>query len=250
MAGNTPWCGLVADKLYLQSGEFSATMKDSQATAALNPQAISWDGTNTPWTTSTGDKLWLQSGQFSGTVKQSVSVTLIDNSPEGISWDGTNTPWAGISSDKHYLQSGQFSVTLKTSRIAAYVTNRGISFDSPDTPWCESSTGDKLILQSGQFSATMKTSLDVQGIDSSITDIAWDQTDTPWVGTLSDKLYLQSGQFSGTLKTSLSVTGVDTDPRGIENTNRLAAAGLSAAVMMVSARMFSWSGGMIGRQDV
>ena len=48
----------------------------------------------------------------------------------------------------------------------------------------------------------------------------------------------------------LSVGAVDTVPFGIENTNRLAAAGLSAAVMMVSTRMFSWSGGMIGRQDI
>ena len=36
MAGHTPWAGFTDDKLYLQSGQFSATMKTSRAVGAID----------------------------------------------------------------------------------------------------------------------------------------------------------------------------------------------------------------------
>ena len=84
---NTPWCGNTDDKLYLQSGAFSATMKTSLAVGAIDAivHGISWDGTNTPWSGSEADKLYLQSGQFSATMKTSLAVGAIDLTPVGIS---------------------------------------------------------------------------------------------------------------------------------------------------------------------
>ena len=75
---NTPWTGSTDAKLYLQSGQFSATMKTSLSVGAGGavPQGISWEGPNTPWTGSTDDKLYLQSGQFSATMKTSLSIEI------------------------------------------------------------------------------------------------------------------------------------------------------------------------------
>ena len=116
---DTLWIGQADDKLYLQSGQFSSTLKTSLAIGAVEviPQGISWDGTNTPWSGTTGDKLYLQSGQFSSTLKTSRDISGIDNNPQGISWNGTDTPWTGRQGggNKLYLQSGQFSSTLKKS---------------------------------------------------------------------------------------------------------------------------------------
>ncbi len=88
-----------------------------------------------------------------------------------------------------------------------------------DTVWAGSGTpgGEKLYLQSGEFSATLKTSLDVSGVDVSLTGISWDGTNTPWSGYAADKLYLQSGQFSATLKTSVSIGGIDGLPQSAEH---------------------------------
>jgi len=77
---NTPWCGSEANKLYLQSGQFSSTMKTSLAVGGvdLTPSGISYDGTNTPWCGFEDDKLYLQSGQFSSTMKNSLPVGIVD----------------------------------------------------------------------------------------------------------------------------------------------------------------------------
>ena len=86
MPGNTPWSGSQSNKLYLQSGEFSATLKTSLSVGAVDSETtgIAWDGTNTPWTGATSDKLYLQSGQFSATMKTSRSVGGVDNVTTGI----------------------------------------------------------------------------------------------------------------------------------------------------------------------
>lgn len=166
----TPWCGNGDDKLYLQSGQFSATLKTSLSITGVDatPHDISWNGTDTPWIGSTDDKLYLQSGQFSATLKTSLSIGAFEGTGQGISWDGTNTPWTGSASDKLRLQSGKFSATMKTSRsIGAVEANAtGISWDGTNTPWT-GVTDDKLYLQSGHFSATMKTSLSTGAVDSS-----------------------------------------------------------------------------------
>jgi hypothetical protein len=227
---DTPWCGQQDDKLYLQSGQFTSTVKTSEYVGAINstPRGISYDGTNTPWNAaSPPDKLFLQSGQFTSTIKTSEYVGGIDTDPTGISYDGTNTPWCGFTDLKLYLQSGQFTSTIKTSEYVGGIdtASSGISYDGTNTPWC-GNTNNKLYLQSGQFTSTIKTSEYVGGIDTTPTGISYDGTNTPWIGRESNKLYLQSGQFTSTIKTSEYVGGIDTLPRGIETNDvnaRLAA---------------------------
>lgn len=214
-----PWTGTQADKLYLQSGTFSSTLKTSEAVTVIdsNPTDISWDGTNTPWIGAGGDKLYLNSGQFTSTIKDSESVNVVDATPNGVSWDGTNTPWSGAAAKKLYLQSGQHTSTLKTSH-ATGLTGQvgGISWDGTNTPWGDD-VPSKMFLQSGQFTATIKDSEDVDAIESfGLKAVSWNGTNTPWAGSSDDKLYLQSGQFTSTLKTSQSVSAVDNNPTGIE----------------------------------
>ena len=216
---DTPWIGSTDDKLYLQSGQFTSTLKTSENINAIDtvPTDISWDGTNTPWAGQGDDKLYLQSGQFTSTVKTSEIISGIDLSPNGISWDGTNTPWSGTSDWKLYLQSGQFTSTLKTSEDISGidVTPRSISWDGTNTPWC--GEGDvKLYLQSGQFTSTLKTSEDINSIDTTPRGMTWDGTNTPWCGSEADKLYLQSGQFTSTLKTSEDINSIEVTIQGIE----------------------------------
>jgi len=202
---NTPWISFGDKKLYVQSGQFSVTVKTSLDISGTDasPYGISWDGTNTPWVGVQYAKFYLQSGQFSSTVKTSLDPTGIDSAPRGISWDGADTPWCGGESDKLYLQSGQFSSTVKTSRsIVGIDTNPlSISYDGTNTPWIGSDE-NRLYVQSGKFSVTLKTSLTVSVKPYGIT---WDGTNTPWCAY--GKLYLQSGQFSSTIKASLSASG-------------------------------------------
>jgi hypothetical protein len=114
---NTPWCGATDDKLYLQSGQFTSTLKTSEDVSGVEgiPQGMSYNGIDTFWCGSSGAKLYLQSGQFTSTLRTSEDISGIDGIPLGISYDGTNTPWSGNDGDKLYLQSGHFTSTLKTS---------------------------------------------------------------------------------------------------------------------------------------
>ena len=212
MADNdTPWCGVEASKLYLQSGQFTSTLKTSEDVSAVDaPWGITWDGTNSPWSGNTNDKLYLQSGQFTSTLKDSEDVSAVDLTPAGISWDGTNTPWVGTTDAKLYLQSGQFTSTIKDSESVNAIDTfpSGISWDGVNTPW-SGNTDDKLYLQSGQFTSTLKTSLSVGAVDTSPSGISWDGVNTPWSGNEAKKLYLQSGQFTSTIKDSEDVSAVD-----------------------------------------
>jgi hypothetical protein len=230
MAEHTPWAGEQADKLYLQSGEFTSTLKTSQYVGGIDffIYGISWDGQNTPWIGDQSNKLYLQSGQFTSTLKTSESVAIIDGTPFGISWDGQNTPWAGLAADKLYLQSGQFTSTLKTSKSTGG-QNTDVSSDGTDTPW-SGGTPDRLYLQSGQFTSTIKTSQDVSGVDNAPQGISWNGTDTPWIGSGADKLYLQSGQFTATIKTSEYIGGIDLVPIGVCTTNVVSRLGLGPQV--------------------
>ena len=149
----TPWSGSEADKLYLQSGQFTSTIKDSEDQSGVDNQVrgISWDGTNTPWIGSQADKLYLESGQFASTLKGSETVGGIDTIPKDVSWDGTNTPWIGDTADKLYLQSGQFTSTTKTSVAPGVATNSlGISWDGTTTPCSQGFSAHKYMLQSAQ----------------------------------------------------------------------------------------------------
>ena len=98
---DTFWCGIEAGKLYLQSGQFSATLKTSLSVGGVDslPEGISWDGTNTPWVGNADDKLYLQSGQFSSTLKTSRDISGIDNEPKGIEhgdFDARVPPGVGV----------------------------------------------------------------------------------------------------------------------------------------------------------
>lgn len=210
---NTFWCGATGDKLYLTSGQFTSTLKDSEDVNGVDnePQGISYDGTNTPWCGNQANKLYLQSGQFTSTLKTSEDVSAVDTSPQGISWDGTNTPWCGFGG-KLYLTSGQFTSTIKDSEAVVGIgaNARSISWDGTNTPWCNGSTGtDKLYLQSGQFTSTLKTSENINAVNIYSTGISYQTPNTLWSGNLPDKLYLQSGQFTSTIKTSQSISGID-----------------------------------------
>jgi hypothetical protein len=206
----TPWIGSfgVTDKLYLQSGQFTSTIKDSESTGAIEAtgNGISWDGTNTPWCGNTDDKLYLQSGQFTSTLKTSQGVISQSTYIAGITYDGNDTPWCAGITQKLYLTSGQFTSTIKTSQGLSSTAD-DISADETNTPWLGSA--DKLYLQSGRFTSTIKTSEDISSIDTEPTGISWDGTNTPWSGKNDIKLYLQSGQFSSTIKTSQTLSGVN-----------------------------------------
>ena len=102
MAHNdTPWIGLQGtNTLYLQSGQFNATVKTSlQIESAIEiPVGISWDGIDTPISgRNIGDtirKLYITSGQFTTTIKESEDVTGSSVGLQGVSIDLVNVPWA------------------------------------------------------------------------------------------------------------------------------------------------------------
>ena len=215
---DTPWTGSEAAKLYRQSGQFTSTLKDSEAVGGVdnNPRGVSYDGTDTPWTGSQTGKLYLTSGQFTSTIKESEDISGIEANPQDISWDGTDTPWTGSTDDKLYLQSGQFTSTLKESEDvnAVDAVPVGISWDSVDTPWA-GVISQTLYLQSGQFTSTVKESENVGGVDTQPAGVSWDGTNTLWSGLTAFKLYVTSGQFTSTIKESEAVGGVDNKPNGI-----------------------------------
>ncbi|MEX0701187.1 MAG: hypothetical protein WD069_03750 [Planctomycetales bacterium] len=224
--GDTLWTGGPGEesRLYLQSGQFTSTIKTSQdASLWDDSRDIAFDGTNTVRAggSENGEVLWLVSGLFSSVVKTSQAVQgLVEIAfLTGASWDGTDTPWCAIDDSKLYLQSGQFSSTIKTSQDTAAIdaVPTAISTAGPHTPWCGISSL-RLILQSGRFTSTVKTSLGIGAIESSVHAISWDGTNTPWGGDVERKLTLQSGQFTSTIKTSLSVGAIN-ELAGIDITN-------------------------------
>ena len=228
---NTLWCGRSADKLYMQSGQFTSTLKTSESVGGVDtiPRGITTDGTDTGWTGNQADKLYLTSGTFSSTLKTSQSVSAIDTQVAGQSWDGTNTSWCGYDANKLYLQSGQFTSTLKTSYYtgSGSITTLGINWDGTNTGWTHYTLA-KLVLQSGQFTSTVKQSVGVGGVDIYPYGHSYTGTDTLWAGEQADKLYMQSGQFTSTLKTSVSVGSIDLTLSGIETTDYSARLGLGA----------------------
>ena len=225
MAHNdTPWIGLQGtNTLYLQSGQFNATVKTSlQIESAIDvPVGISWDGVDTPIAgRNTGDtvrKLYITSGQFTTTIKESEDVTGSSVGLQGVSIDLVNVPWADQGAgptSRLVLQSGQISSTIKTSQSVTAVDGgiEGISYDGTNTPW-SGEFNDKLYLTSGQFTSTIKDSEDVSGVTTEVRGMSYDGTNTIWaehpLGI--SKLFLQSGQFTATIKASLAVTAINTD---------------------------------------
>lgn len=166
------------DSLYLQSGRWTSTIRDSinLNASVTNCTGVEWDGTNTPYAgTQNGGAnwgLWLFSGQFSSTIKSSLLYVSAANISAGVSYDAPDSPWilpqSGANSSKFVLQSGQFESTVKTSLIITDAqapgggVGSGISDYSPDTVWCINSP-PRLIYQSGQFTSTVKSSLNNSG---------------------------------------------------------------------------------------
>ncbi len=237
---NTPWCGVAADKLYLQSGGasvFSATLKDSEDVSGSNNtvNGVEWDGTNFVWCGQGPAKLYLQSGSvgaFSATIKTSVGVATGDVAD--ISDDGTNALHSHETSDKIILSSGKFTTTVKSSVDFTAVDNdiTGCSTDGTDI-WSCGTEADKLYKSSGFASLTLKDSQAI-GVTTNPSGISWNGTDTPWTSFTGAKLYLQSGQFSVTLKTSRDVSGIDTQPHGISTddfTSRIPAAAFTPKII-------------------
>ncbi len=229
LSPDTPWTGDEAEKLYLQSGNFTSMLRDSQSVATFgSPWGISWTGIDTPWSR-TGNappniaKLFLQSGQFTSSVRLSLDVSSIDTDARGISWDGTNTPITAVfDRNELVLLSGQFSTSVIASRSVALLNNSpsDISWDGTNTPWSGTFLSDEtLYLQSEQFTATVIASLDVSGFLTNPTGISWDGNDTLTVNQAGDGLIRLSGQFTTTLHDSQSVNLVDDALKGI-NTNQ------------------------------
>ena len=215
MEYDTPWSGTQADKLYLQSGQFTSTLKDSEDISSIDTITDTcWDGADTLWIGDWDKKLYRNSGQFTSTIKDSEAVVGWEASPTGISADDNNTPWCGAGDEKLYLQSGKFTSTLKDSELISGISidPGGISWDGTDTPWC-SYHAEKLYLQSGQFTATLKTSRDISGTAINPVGISWDGTNTPWIA--GSTLYLQSGHFTSTVKDSEDISGFDSLGNGI-----------------------------------
>ncbi len=124
---DTPYIGDGGNKMYLQSGGFTSTLKTSQSHPNSQPSGISSNtDQDTPNCGFYPDTLYIHSGQFTSTVKTNLSVSA---DPQGISWDGTDTLWARDgTTDFLYLQSGAFTSTVKDSLnvTAIETTTRGI----------------------------------------------------------------------------------------------------------------------------
>jgi hypothetical protein len=211
---DTPWIGFIDKKLYLQSGQFSSTLRTSRALTSINsqPSGVGWSGTDTMWCGfQTGNhKLYLQSGQFASTIKSSVSVGAIDTIPSGISREGNNTLWCGVQAGKFYKNSGIISTTLKSSVAAVDPGINGLSWDNVAKNLV--ATGDTINILFAQrgFTTTFIKFLSVGSVDLGPGGDAWDGQNGVWSGYGDRKLYLQSGQWSTTLKTSQSISSIDT----------------------------------------
>lgn len=237
---DTLWCETDfaggSEKLYLTSGQFTSTIKDSQDVEPTgDPIGIATTTVDTVWCRNDSPRLYLQSGIFTSTVKVSLLVNTVDNQTQGVSWDNTNTPMAGNQNDKLYLLSGQFTTTVKDS-VAAQNDPRGVSWDGTNTPYADHFIigVSKLVLFSGQFTSTVKASETVTGTDSGIGGISFSggTGDTPWCGAQSDKLFLTSGQFSSTLRDSQDESGRTNGMADIDVNDRLASGGaLSVALI-------------------
>ena len=237
---DTLWCEFDfaggSEKLYLTSGQFTSTIKDSEDVEPIaDPFDVATTTTSAPWCRA--NKVYLQSGIFTSTITTSLLMSSVDQGLGGISWDGTNTPLAGNQNDKLFLTSGQFTTTIKDSETA---TNdpTGISWDGTDTPYSSHFIigQSTLILISGQFTSTVKASQSVTAVDTGITGISYSGTtgDTPWCGAQGDKLYLTSGQFSSTLHDSEDVSAKTNGPTGIDVNDRLASGGALGVALIGS----------------
>lgn len=221
MAGDTYWMGGNADKLWLNSGQFTSTRLASLSVGGVDgsPQGMEFDGTNTVWSGNGADKHYLTSGSFSSTLKDSQlgspEQTQMDGISSQSSGDTSSVSSVGTKNDTFILWSGQFTRTIKESLSVVGVDSitTGITWDGTNTPWSGSAT-DKVYLNSGQYTSTLLDSAATQEINP--IGIGFDGTDTLYsCDSGGDQLFLSSGQFTTTLKTSI-IPG-DTFPNDLGN---------------------------------
>jgi hypothetical protein len=218
---DSPWIGAEADKLYLQSGQFTSTLKTSQSIGAVNslPTGAEYEGADQMWSGrgSPGNaELYVTSGQFTSTLKDS-QTTSQNTFPGDVSFDNVNTIWIGnTATEKIFIYSGQITSTLKDSQDISGVDAdcQGCTSDDTNIPWA-GSDADKMYLQSGKVTSTLKTSVALGGVDISVRGCSYDGTNSPWAGVQEQRLYLTSGQFTTTIKTSHDTTTVDTAPESV-----------------------------------
>lgn len=235
---DSPWCGDFDDKLYLQSGEFSSTIKTSMYVGSnyITTDGISWDGRDTPVSSSdsgyTVSKLVLYSGQFSSTIVASVDVSSISAAFD-ISWDGSDTQWAAAAGDKVFLQSGEFTSTLKTSRdVSSHIHGpNGITYSLEAStesfiycgvkPTSPDISHGKIVHQAGQFGTTIVGSYHFSTFGYFPKGIAWkSNSEYLWTGNgppSTKKLFVQQGVTS-TILTSLDVAAIESLPTGVNTT--------------------------------
>jgi hypothetical protein len=223
MAQDTMWNGAEADKLYLQSGHLTTTLKTSEDVSAIDtsPDGVSTDQNgDTNWSGNTASKFYLTSGRYTSTIK-----TSEDNGHMGIvqspgAWGGADMVHTNSQFDKHWLVSGQFTTTIKTSWSfsAISISSSGITWDGTNTPWGVPPK-QKLFLNSGQFTSTVKASWSHGSIDGLERGLSFNGTDTPWTSGNTRKIYIQSGQFTSTIKDSVALIAIDNQLRGVEGTD-------------------------------
>lgn len=243
---NTLWQGGGDDKQYLQSGEFTSTIKTSLYIGGVDglPRGIGWDGTDVLWTAQALLKQMLSSGVFTSTIKTSqlysaYGADLTIASPYGICFDGVNNLFVtGSDADKLFLGSGVFTSTLKTSLdvSAKDGTPSDLKWDGTNTAWMGRFT-TTMFLTSGKFTTTIKTSQDTGTVETSPEGMGWDGTNTPWLGSADDKLYLTSGQFTSTLKDSEYIGGIEAFPWGIDTDDLDASLGVVDVVVVISSEL-------------
>ena len=100
-----------SDKLYIFSGQYTTTIKDSEDESGIDTGmlGIAWDGTNTPWCGEEADKLYLESADFASTLKTSLLVGSLNASPSDIHE-------YEVSGTQHTLWCGQAGTDDKTRR--------------------------------------------------------------------------------------------------------------------------------------
>ena len=114
--GHTPWLGTGADKLYMGSGRFETTMKDSLEIGGKDtwPRSISYSDGHTPWQGAVFGKWYLYSGQVENTIKTSHAYA-----PKPGGGDRTGAEdgyvWCATVAKKGLYTSGEFSATVKDS---------------------------------------------------------------------------------------------------------------------------------------
>jgi len=107
MKDDVMWCDESNDKLKIQSGHISSTLKTSQSIGSIDGDVsdVAFTGGHTLWCGASDDKLYLQSGFFTSTLKTSQSISSIDLSPSGIETDNVDARLQNQAADIIFVQN-------------------------------------------------------------------------------------------------------------------------------------------------